>query len=91
MTYWHGFEGGVIIGAIATLFATGHIYMVEYTELVRAITIISLFFVFLAGSMITVYSAKEHCSLFNPTADGVIAGIAFIEGIIIFLLYGFRL
>jgi hypothetical protein len=64
--------------------------MVEFTEVIRAITIFILIVIFIASSMITAYSAKKQCSLFNPTTDGVIAGIAFIEGIIIFLLYGFR-
>lgn len=90
MTYWHGFVGGVVGGALITFFATGHIYAVGFTEYVRVIAILALLVVFVASSMVSAYSAKRRCSLFNPTADGVIAGIAFIEGIIIFLLYGLR-
>jgi hypothetical protein len=91
MTYWNGFIAGIFVGFFTTLIATGHIIIVEYTESFRIVAFLALFIVFLFGLGITFYHAKERKSLFDPTTDGFITGIGFIETVIIFLLYGYRL
>jgi len=91
MTYWNGFVGGIAVGFFMIFIATGHIEIVEYTEGFRGIAIFTLFLVFLISLLITAYQAKNRCSFFNPSADGFIAGICYVEAILIFALYGFRL
>jgi hypothetical protein len=91
MTYKNGFLTGNAAGVFITLTALGKIIVVDYTESFRAVAFFVLFCVFVFGSFISAYSAvKGHCC-FSTSRDGFISGIAFIEGIIVFLLYGFKL
>ena len=90
MTYWNGFATGVIAGLFATLIATGHIAILELEEVARSICIFGLFLIFVLGLVLTIYHAKYRRSFFNPTVDGFITGMGWMEAIIIFLLYGFR-
>jgi len=91
MTYKNGFVGGVTAGLIITLIATGHIVVVEYTELFRNLSFLALFSVFVAGQYVTLYRAWYGKSCLGTTEDGLIVGVGFMEAIIIFLLYGFRM
>jgi len=91
MTYWNGFVGGIIAGFFMTLIATGHIIIVEYTENFRVIAFLAVFIFFLFGLFVTAYQAKNRCSFFSPSWDGFITGIGFVEALLVFLLYGFRL
>ena len=91
MTYWNGFITGVIVGFFATLVATGHISILELGDVLRSICILVLFIIFVFGLALTIYQAKYRKSFFNPTVDGFITGMGWIEAIIIFLLYGFKI
>jgi hypothetical protein len=91
MTYKNGFIAGTIVGIFITLIALGKIIFTDYTDTARNMAYFFLFLVFVFGSLISAYSAaRGHC-LISTTWDGAIAGISFIEGITIFVLYGFRL
>jgi Ni,Fe-hydrogenase I cytochrome b subunit len=70
--------------------ATGNIVFIEFTEQAKGIMFVVLLVVFVLTQGITLYSAHERASLFNPTADGFIVGVGFMEAIVVFLLYGFR-
>ncbi len=89
MTYKNGFTAGLFAGAVITLIAFGRI-VVTYAESFRGWAISTLFFIFVFGSFITAYRAARGRSCLGTNADGFVAGIAFVEGIIVFLLYGFR-
>jgi hypothetical protein len=43
MTFREGFGVGMVVGAIATLLASGEIVTVSYTEMVRAFAFLILF------------------------------------------------
>ncbi|MCJ7635092.1 hypothetical protein MUP77_22215 [Candidatus Bathyarchaeota archaeon] len=88
MTFKNGFLGGVAVGFLLTLIATGHIIIVEYTDNFRTIAYLVLFLIFLFGLAVTAYQAMKRQALFTPTWDGFITGFAFIETIIIFLISG---
>ena len=91
MTYKDGFIGGVIAGILLTLIATGHIIIVEFTETIRNLAFLILFIIFGSGQYVTLYRAWHGKSCLGTTEDGVIVGVGFMEAMIIFLLYGFRL
>jgi len=91
MTYWNGFASGIIVGFLATLIATGTMIIGEHPESVRGQAVFALFLVFLFSSVITFYQANQRKSLFSPSWDGFFGGFSFIEAIVIFALYGFRL
>jgi hypothetical protein len=91
--FQRGFVIGLIIGSILTLIATGHLIMMVYTSEARAISIVILFFLFSFTQMSTLILAvtAEKNKLVNSFPRGCFAGIGFIEAMIIFGLYGFRL
>jgi len=91
MTFWNGFTGGAVVGALVTLTATGQIVVVTMLESARSISILILFVIFLIGQALTLYRAKERGSFINPTADGFIVGMGWANAVIVFLLYGFRI
>jgi hypothetical protein len=91
MTAWNGFTAGIIVGAIITLVATDKIAIFVYTQTVQNYAYTALFVVFVSTQAITAYQMKKHCSLLSPTLDGFIVGIGFIEAVVVFLLYGFKL
>ena len=91
MTYWNGFAIGIAVGTLLVFVATGHIVTVEYTELFRSACFLMLFIIFVLGLWVTLYRASHRDSCFTPTRDGFIAGIGFIEAILLFLMYGFRI
>jgi energy-coupling factor transporter transmembrane protein EcfT len=88
MTFRQGFSVGIVIGAIVTLFATGQIYTLSYSESVRSFALIILFLIFIFGLAVTAYNAMYRRSLVNPSGDGFIIGFGFVEATIVFLLYG---
>lgn len=91
MTLKDGFIGGAVAGALLTLFATGHLVTITYTDQIRNLSWLFLFFLFFITQFLTVYRVFEGRSYFGTTGDGVILGISFSEGLIVFILYGFRL
>lgn len=91
MTYWNGFIIGIAVGTLLVFVATGHIITLEYTELFRGISFLILFIIFVLGLLVTFYRASHRSSCFTPSWDGFITGIGFIEAILIFLMYGFRI
>lgn len=88
MTAKQGFGVGIVIGFIFTLIATGQLVVVTYTDTFRNVGNLILFVVFIFGLAVTANKVLSRSSLTSPTGDGFIAGFAFIEAIIIFLLYG---
>jgi hypothetical protein len=91
MTYWDGFVSGVIVGFFTTLIATGRIIIGEYPENLRSSALLVLLIVFIFGLFITFYQANQRKSLISPSWDGFITGMGFIEAVIIFAFYGFKL
>ena len=89
MTYRDGFVSGSIAGLAYTLMATG--YIIVFTPQVQRIAWVFLFLVFILTQFLTIYHVARRKSLFGTTGDGFIAGISFMEALIIFVLYGFRL
>jgi hypothetical protein len=81
----------MLIGVFVTLIATGHIEIAEYTTTFHVFAYSILGFVFVLGLGINFYSAMKRKALFSPTLDGFLGGIAFMEALIVFLLYGFKL
>ena len=86
-----GFVLGTIIGLLLTFFAKGYIIVIQFTEEIRVASWFFLFLVFLITQLITVYTIWKGKSYFNPTTDGIISGIAFIQGVLVFIFYGFQL
>ncbi len=91
MTKKDGFAIGILIGLLLTFFAKGYIIVIQFTEEIRIASWFFLFLVFLITQAITVYNNWREKSYLNPTADGAISGIAFIQGVLVFILYGFQL
>ena len=89
MTYRDGFVGGVVAGAVYTLMATGQI--IVFTTEIQRIAWFLLFSVFVLTQFLTLHHVARRKSFFGTTGDGFIAGISFMEAVIIFALYGFRL
>lgn len=88
MTAKLGFGLGIVVGLIVTLIATGQVVVVTFTDTFRNVAYLVLFIIFLSGLAVTANKILSRSSLINPTADGFIAGFAFVEAIIVFLLYG---
>lgn len=86
MTYRHGFSYGTLGGVLLTLLARGYILTFEFTELIQALSWFTLFVVFVLANLVTAYRVWKRKSYFDTTEDGVILGISFGEGIMVFLL-----
>jgi hypothetical protein len=71
--------------------ATGRIILTQYTEEARTIAFMFLFIIFILVQTVAIYSAYKGKSLYGSTKDGFVNGASFMQAVIIFLLYGFRL
>jgi len=88
MTAKQGFGLGAVIGFIFTLIATGQLVVVTFTDTFRSIAYLILFVVFIFGLAVTANKVLSRSAFTTPTGDGFIAGFAFVEAIVIFLLQG---